>query len=599
MVLGKDKVVSTSILTRLFKSNHSKIYKKKRHYSLMRFHLKNIQAQYLLAYYLLVSLIPSLYFLFTHPSNIFGKLCAITFPIGLVLLILSALKNTGKWYLILFPLTFINAFQIVLFYLFGDDVIASDMFLNVVTTNTSEINELLGSLLPSIALVVGLYIPPIIFAILQWKQKNFLSFSLRKKLIPIAAIILIFSFGFSLLAKKNNGSKFQYYTDVYPINAFYNLKYAYDKFNKVKNYPVSSLNFKYQATRKRENKDRQIIVLIVGETSRADNWGLYGYSRNTTPLLEKQSNLIAFPDAITQANATHKSVSMILSSNDANNYNEIYQRKGIVEAFKESDFKTICISNQAENGSFIEYFTKEADLYKTLRVTNTKTRVVENHFDNELVPLMEKEIKENPGNLFIIIHSYGSHFKYMERYPKAFQKFTPDLITNVDHFQKQRLVNAYDNSILYTDYFLSNTIDTLKKTKASTLMMYTSDHGEDLFDDKRGKFLHSSPTPTYYQLRIPMLLWYSDQYQQQHSDKIKNIHQHQSLPVNTSIIFSTLLEAADISSPYLQPHLSIINPKFSLKERMYLNDHDQAVWYQKLNLKPQDFEMIKKNKIGN
>lgn len=549
-------------------------------------------------YYILVNMAPSFYFAFTQPVDLLGTIVVILLPLGLFMTIFSAFKNSGAWLLMCFPLMFLHAFQIVLFYLFGEDVIAADMFLNVATTNTSEINELLGSLLPSIALVCFLYIPPIVLAIRQWKQKNYLDWSFRRLTVLPAVLLLIASLVLSFFSANKNTGTFAFNQDVYPVNALHNLGFAVNKWDKVQRYPETSKGFTFNASRDSvPTKERQIYVLIIGETSRADNWSLYGYNRETNPNLKQQENLVVFKDALTQSNTTHKSVSIILSDAEAENYNSIYRKKGIVHAFKEAGFKTISLSNQAENSSFIEFFTKEADIYKTIRSTDSKTRMTENHYDEELVTLMQQEIAGNTGDLFILLHTYGSHFNYMERYPEKFRQFTPDNVGGVRKSEKQQLVNAYDNTILYTDYFLSQTIKALEQTNAEVAMLYTSDHGEDLFDDDRNRFLHASPSPTYYQLRVPFIMWFSNQYIASNEKRMNAVQDNKDKPISTNAVFHTMLNAAHIRTSYLEKDLSLVNRAFDVEARMYLNDHDISVPYTKMNLKKEDFEMLKKNNI--
>lgn len=551
-------------------------------------------------YYVVVNMVPSVYFGFTQPIDSLGKLVIILFPLGLFMTILSIFKNVGIGLWICFPFIFLHAFQIVLFYLYGQDIIASDMFLNVVTTNTSEVNELLGSLLLSIGLVCVLYIPVLILASLQWKRKNCLSWSFRKQMLFSSIPLLVISFSLSFLSKNNQTNTFAFKDDVYPVNVLNNLNFAYQKWNKIKRYPETSKNFTFKAHRDQvPGKERQIYVLIIGETGRADSWSLYGYDRLTNPNLMSEKNLVVFKDALTQSNTTHKSVSIILSDVDAKHYHKIYQRKGIMQAFREAGFKTICLSNQTENGSFIEYFTKEADIYKTIRTRNPKTHLLEHSFDEELVALMQEEIEKNTGDLFIVLHTYGSHFNYTDRYPEKFSKFKPDRLYEVRRSMKDRLVNAYDNTILYTDYFLSEAIKVLKKSRAEVAMLYVADHGEDLFDDDRNKFLHASPTPTYYQLRIPFVMWFSDPYMLANKNETNAAEWNSSKPISTNAVFHTMLDAAHIKTPYLAKNLSLVDSAFQVEDRMYLNDHDLAVPYIKMNLKTEDFDMLKKNSIKN
>ena len=102
--------------------------------------------------------------------------------------------------------------------------------------------------------------------------------------------------------------------------------------------------------------------------------------------------------------------------------------------------------------------------------------------------------------MFIVLHTYGSHFNYHERYPAEFRIYTPDKAEGIRQSYKKELRNAYDNSIRYTDYVLGEIVDMLKKKEVCASMLYLSDHGEDIFDDARARYLHASPIPTYYQL---------------------------------------------------------------------------------------------------
>ena len=102
--------------------------------------------------------------------------------------------------------------------------------------------------------------------------------------------------------------------------------------------------------------------MVIGETSRAANWSIYGYNRNTNPELTKIKGLTAFSHVLTESNTTHKSVPMLMSSVTAHDFNSIYRQKGIITAFKEAGYRTAFFSNQRYNHSFIDFFGKEADI---------------------------------------------------------------------------------------------------------------------------------------------------------------------------------------------------------------------------------------------
>lgn len=546
----------------------------------------------LFLFYLCMNLIPSICLAFTEPFTLFGKVTLMTFPTGLYLILLSLRKNTGIMQLLLFPLLILHAFQLVLLYLFGETVIAADMFLNVATTNANEAGELLNNIWPAILLVCLLYIPTLAVAVIACERKIHLSASFRKKAVASGAILLALSWGLTLIARNKNTDRFTVYEDVYPANVAYNLGFAINKWHNCRLYPDNSKDFKFNANKYAYAPLREIYVIVVGEAGRAENWQLYGYSRPTNPRLSQEREIILYEDAITQSNTTHKSVPLILSAASAEDYSVIYSHKSILSAFKEAGFSTVFLSNQIPNRSFTDFYAEEADFHHNIRTPNVGSRRTVNHFDEAMLPLMQHYIDSVPGNLFVVLHTYGSHFNYKERYPSDFSAFTPDNVTNVNTENRLQLINAYDNSILYTDHFLHQVIGMLRNTPAASTLFYTSDHGEDLLDDVRKRFLHSSPNPTFYQLRIPVFVWFSDLYRIAFPEKVKNAADNRTKPITTNTVFHTMLDAASITTPHLDTNLSLLRPGFKSVRRMYLNDHDKPIFFYNAGLKKADKEKI-------
>ncbi|WP_251620877.1 lipid A phosphoethanolamine transferase [Odoribacter lunatus] len=552
------------------------------------------QPKRLFWFYVMMNLIPSICLVFTEPFTFTGKLVLLMFPLGLYLILLSLLKNTGRLQLFLFPLFILHAFQLVLFYLFGEAVIAVDMFLNVATTNVSEAGELLDNIWPAIIAVCVLYLPTTVIACITCRRKIYLPASFRKKTIVAGIVLLAVSYGLTFVARNKNTERFTLHEDVYPANVVYNLGFAINKWHNSRLYPVTSQDFKFHAGKSAFAPSREVYVLVVGEASRAENWQLYGYTRPTNPQLSQEAGLIWFEDAITQSNTTHKSVPLILSAASAEDYSVIYTHKSILSAFKEAGFTSVFLSNQIPNRSFTDFYADEADFHRNIRTADEGGLITTNTFDDAMLPLLQHYIDSIPGNLFIVLHTYGSHFNYKERYPESFSVFQPDNATSVKTENKEQLINAYDNSVLYTDDFLHRVIGVLNDAQATSALFYTSDHGEDLLDDARKRFLHASPNPTFYQLKIPVFMWFSDNYRTIFPDKVQYALNNRTKPVATNAAFHTMLDAAFIQSPYLQTDLSLVSPDFKVARRMYLNDHDKPVFFYKAGLKKEDKEMIDK-----
>lgn len=543
--------------------------------------------------FVIVNLLPCIGLLFTEPFNVWGKIILLIFPIGLYFIVFTISKNIGLMQLLLIPLLILHAFQIVVFYLFGEDVIAVDMFLNVVTTNATEAGEVLNGILASVIFVIIVYIPTIIIAAIACKRKAYTSDTFRRRLFFSGVIIIVSTYALSFLAKNENTETFTYHQDVYPVNVLYNLDFAVHKWKRSRQYPQTSKDFSFKAYKDKTTEKREIYVLVIGETSRAENWGLYGYERNTTPYLAQDTNIVFFKDAITQSNTTHKSVPIIMSAASAENFDIIYYQKSVIEAFKEVGFTTIFISNQSANHTFTDYFAQEADYVHYYRHFNDRT----NNLDEALLPKFKYYIDSLPGNLFIVLHTYGSHFNYKERYPDNFTIFKPDNVEEISRVNRDRLINAYDNTILYTDYFLHNVTEILKKTEACSSLFYASDHGEDILDDKRQRFLHASPNPTFYQLKIPMFLWFSSVYREIYPQNVKNAFCNTRKPVSTNAAFHTVLDMAHIETDYLDSDLSLVDMKFKIAKRMYLSDHDNPIPFYNAGLRKEDKSMIEERKM--
>ena len=129
-------------------------------------------------------------------------------------------------------------------------------------------------------------------------------------------------------------------------------------------------------------------------------------------------------------------------------------------------------------------------------------------------------------------------------------------------------------------------------------VVFTSDHGEDIFDDSRGRFLHASPIPTYYQLRVPLLVWTSQSYVEEYPDAFAQLEAHSSMPVSTNmVVFHTLLDLSGIDSPYKKESLSLCNKKYSKHKRMYINDHNEYLPLDDCGLKQLDVDQFKKHNL--
>ncbi len=545
--------------------------------------------------FLTVLIVPNIILCFTEPISLEAKICNVALPFSLYYMVMTWSRNSGRTFWILFPFIFFGAFQIVLLYLFGQSIIAVDMFLNLVTTNPSEALELLDNLIPAIVIVVLLYIPALILAMILIVRKRKLPeiFVRReRKRAWFALAIGISSLGFTLLSD----SRYELKSDLYPANVCYNIALAFQRATQTQKYEETSKGFTFNAKATHPAGRREVYVMVVGETSRANNWSIYDYERETNPELSKVKGLTYFCHALTESNTTHKSVPMLLSSVDANDFDSIYYQKGIITAFKEAGYQTAFFSNQRYNHSFIDFFGKEADTFDFIKEDVKDSNY--NPSDDELLKLVAAEVEKGATKQFIVLHTYGSHFNYRERYPAERAVFLPDTPVDAKVRYKKNLVNAYDNSIRYTDDFLARIIHLLQRQCVDAAMLYTSDHGEDIFDDERRLFLHASPVPSYYQIHVPFLLWMSDSYKEANPMLAQAAQGNQKRNISSSAsFFHTMLQLGGIATPYRNDSLSVTSALLTEKPRIYLNDHNKACSLGDTGMGKEDFEMLDKKGI--
>ena len=531
---------------------------------------KIYSATWLTVGFIIALMLPIAILTWTEKNPFWISLVAILLPLGFYSCFMTLSKWSGKMIWWGFIFVFFSAFQIVLSYLFGNSVIATDMFLNLLTTNPGEAGELLGNIYPSVIAVVVIYIPLLGVATMHLKRKIQVSDLLRRRLFRLGATSL--GLGVVLLVSFCTGDIRRVLRDeVFPINVSYNLGLAISESNKVANFDESSEGFTYDAYREVKPKSKEVYVLVIGEAARACNWQLYGYERATNPRLSKQKNLSVFYNVLTQSNTTHKSVPMMLSSIHTSEHKELYRRSGIPALFNEVGFSTYFISNQSPQGAMIDNLAHDAKYVMYMDSPR---------LDMQLVDAMRKALEQDRSEkILFILHTYGSHFSYYQRYPRSFAEFNPDEDVAISKSNMELIRNSYDNSILYTDHVLSEIISTLEGLEnTSCAMFYCADHGEDLMDEEDERFLHASPTVTYYQLHVASLAWFSERYKQEHPDKVEASLSNAHAPATTFSVFHTMADMASIRSNYVDKTASLLNPDFDFEaERYYLSDHNKAV----------------------
>ena len=306
------------------------------------------------------------------------------------------------------------------------------------------------------------------------------------------------------------------------------------------------------------DKDRELIIVVVGETTRADRFSLNGYARKTNPLLEKE-DVISFTNVWSCGTSTIYSVPCMFSNftQDEFDRDTAAATENVMDVLARASVHTLWRDNNSSSKGVAERMQYEP--YMTPDVNTICD--VECRDEGMLVGLQEYINARPEGDIVIVLHQMGSHGpSYYQRYPASFEVFTPACRTNeLKDCTKEELDNVYDNTILYTDYFLAKTIDLLKRNDArfETAMLFIGDHGESLGEN--GLYLHGMPMmfAPDAQRHVPMIVWLGSTMRGIDREEVKS---HRDLPYSQQNIFHTLLGLVEMETTVYDRALDVLHP---------------------------------------
>ncbi|MDH2998354.1 sulfatase [Pasteurellaceae bacterium LFhippo2] len=310
---------------------------------------------------------------------------------------------------------------------------------------------------------------------------------------------------------------------------------------------------------------RHVTIMVVGETTRAQNWGLNGYERQTTPkLAARGAEVINFPKVTSCGTATAVSVPCMFSSfgKEDFNVNQSYKQDNLLDMLQRAGMEILWLNNNSD----CKGVCKNVPNKDTINLKQPEFCRDGECLDNILLPEIDKALaqSENKKDMMIVVHTMGNHGPtYYERYTKDERVFTPTCDTNeISRCSNQELVNTYDNGIVYLDQFLDKIISKLEQhEKWESALYYVSDHGESLGEN--GLYLHGAPyaIAPETQTHVPMIMWFSKEFVKNEPfdlDCVRNNaknkeHSHDNL-------FHTMfsINDMDLKSSVYKPELDIL-----------------------------------------
>ena len=389
----------------------------------------------------------------------------------------------------------------------------ADMLRNVLHTDQKESRELLTPSLIAPLLFYAL-IPIAVLWRLRLRARS-IGRSLLIRLLFLIAVVAVAVAG-SLANFQDVSSLMRNHHEIRylatPINYLAALQKNLKAESPIKHAPKAPIETDAAAPPRAAGSRPRLLVIVLGETARAANWGLNGYERQTTPELA-QAGVINFPDMHSCGTSTEVSVPCMFSPWGRHDYDEkqIRSHQSFLHVLEHAGISTLWRDNQSGCKGVCEGLELDQMDSATIAGLCADGRCM----DEVMLDDLAARVRARPGDRVVVMHQLGSHGpSYFQRYPAAFQRFTPTCDSaELGDCSREQIVNTYDNTIAYTDHFLAKVIGTLKGfDDYDTAMIYLSDHGESL--GEKGLYLHGVPYAIApdEQTHTPMVMWFSPQF---------------------------------------------------------------------------------------
>ncbi|EOL9002392.1 phosphoethanolamine transferase EptA [Cronobacter turicensis] len=442
-------------------------------------------------------------------------------------------------------------------------VIDQNMMVNIFETNSQEAGALITPQLVGWLVVAGL-VPALLLSRIEVVSGSLLWTALRR-LVSILASLLVIILVASLFYKdyaslfRNNKNIAKMVTPANYISGI--VKYTHSRFFAGDQTLVRIGEDAKKGPIIRQQTKKTVLVVVIGEASREQNYSLGGYDRDTNPQLKKQG-VVFYPHATSCGTETAISVPCMFSGMPRAHYDaglahhqeglmDVLAHAGVNVLWRDNDGGCKGACNRIPHTDMTEW-----KLNELCKDGSCLDDALLWRFDNVLDGLKQDSV--------IVLHLMGSHGPaYYRRYPDNFRRFTPTCDTNeIQDCDRQALINTYDNTILYTDDVLSRTIDALRQHQdtMNTALVYLSDHGESLGEN--GIYLHGAPylLAPDQQKHIPLLFWLSGDYARQYGVDTGCLGKRAATDeVSQDNLFSTVLGIMNIQTSLYQPQEDMLS----------------------------------------
>jgi lipid A ethanolaminephosphotransferase len=465
--------------------------------------------------------------------------------------------RTGRWLIALLLILsaqaayYMDKFGVLM------DVVMID---NILHTDANEISGLLNMSLIVRTMIFGVL--PAWLVIKYWPSVTNVAEEFKTRLmwvvifaVALVVVVLPFTAGYTSFIREHKITRF-YANPTYPIYSM--IKYATQQLSFNQQLAISKTAA--DALFVEHDSRNELLILVVGETARADRFSLNGYHRETNPRLVKE-DVVSFSQVASCGTSTGVSVPCMFSSLGRKNYekNKALNQENVLDVLASHGIAVLWRDNNSNSKGVATRMEYQDFKSPTLNpVCEGECR------DIGMLKGLEEYIAAKKGkDIMIVLHQMGNHGpEYYRRYPKEFATFQPMCMTGeLRDCTKEEIDNSYDNAILYTDYFLSEVIKFLKKYDGEyeTAMLYVSDHGESL--GEHGIYLHAAPymMAPEEQTHVPAVLWLGKHFDYQ----LSQVQPYQDYQLSHDDLFCSILVGYELSSSSCKS-----------KEKMLMNNLD-------------------------
>ncbi len=437
------------------------------------------------------------------------------------------------------------------------------MIQNALETDITETFELINLQMLSYLVLLGI-IPSILILRIPLSYKSFLKQLFSNLIVAAVSLIIIVTtviYFYSDFAPLYRSNRYVRHL-INPVNYIKSISSNIKRLSSDNNKQIQTIGLDASLPTESTKHSKKILtILVLGETARAKNFSLNGYPKKTSPYLEKE-NIIFFDNFYSCGTATAISVPCMFSHQTHQTYNDSTAKntEGLLDVLKHAGVDILWRDNNSGCKSVCDRIPyKKMDQMKDKILCNDREC-----FDEILLSKLQNYINDRKKDTLIVLHQKGSHGpSYYLRVPEQFKTFTPICENSqVNECSKESLVNAYDNTILYTDYFLQQVIKLLKQNSAkfNTAMIYVSDHGESLGENNM--YLHGLPyvMAPDEQIHVPFILWLSQQLKNSLGINSECLEQKSTRKYSHDNLFHSVLGLMKVSTSVYDTELDLFSP---------------------------------------